>query len=689
MRGNAQLPAFLKLVANEVMQKLFIVLILLGLSPLVHAQLTDSNLPIVIITTPGSAIIPDQPRISANMKIVYNGPGVRNFVDDQTDPAKLNYDGKILIETRGSSSQFLDKKQYGFSTVMDDNVTNNNVSLLGMPKEHDWVLNGLAFDASFMRDYIAYTLSRRIGNYAPRQEYCEVVINGSYRGVYLLQEKIKVDNNRVDIVKIDPFAAAGPNLTGGYIVKADKVTAEDPSSFVLPTYLGTNTDFINEYPSASKITQAERIYIQDVFNDLAAAATNSEITSGYPSIIDVPSFVDFMLINELAANVDAYQFSTFFHKDKNGKLRAGPLWDLNLTFGNDLTFWGLDRSHTDTWQFDNGDNIGPKFWRDLYNNPTFHCYLSRRWNELISVEHPLNSTAINALIDETVAYIQEGTTRETGSEVSFRAEQIKNFIAQRTDWMTDQLGSFSACYNISTVPLVISKIHYHPQTSTEFPDEDDLEFVEITNNSNVNVNVTGCYFSGTGFVYQFPKNTTLKANEVIQLASNPGVFKSKYGYYPFGHYIHNLSNSSQKLTLADAFGNVIDQVEYFDLDPWPLVDGNGSYLKLTDLSSDNNVGSNWTASSEAISSTVVVVSTEEDLEASTEVAPNPTAAILNVSSIYLIQGVDLLDARGQSVYQQSNSSKNTRIDITGFPRGLYFLKIRTNAGVITKKIVKG
>ena len=120
------------------------------------------------------------------------------------------------------------------------------------------------------------------------------------------------------------------------------------------------------------VTTQQNSYIHSEFDMLGSTAStgNSSLINGYPSIIDIPSFVDFMIINELSANADAYQFSTYFHKDRNGKLRAGPIWDINLTFGNDLSIWNFDRSKTNTWQFSNGDNEGPKFWFDLYNN---HC----------------------------------------------------------------------------------------------------------------------------------------------------------------------------------------------------------------------------------------------------------------------------------------------------------------------------
>lgn len=667
-------------------------LVLFCVSYSLSAQLTDSNLPIVIVNTDNGFDIPDAPRVSATMKIIYRGPGERNYVSDQHDVAKLNYNGKIRIEVRGSSSQAPEKKQYGLTTVLNDNVTNNNVELLGMPKENDWILGGLAFDASLIRDYISYNLSRRIGNYAPRQQYCEVIINGDYRGLYILQEKIKVDNNRVDVVKIDPTDNSLPQLSGGYLTKADKVTSEDPSAWTMSTYLGSQTDFIHETPKPSVITSAQHNYIKSVFESLEAKANNSSIASGYPSIIDIPSFIDFMLVNELAANVDAYQFSTYFHKDRNGKLRAGPLWDLNLTYGNDLKMWGLDRSKTDTWQFDNWDNIGPKFWKDLFNNSTFRCYLAKRWNLLTQPGAPLSETSLNTFIDETVTLISEATIREQlrWGTVPNHAGEItatKDFISDRIIWMTSQLGSFSSCSDVSTPPLVINRIHYHPETSTQFPIDDDQEFIEIINNSSNSVPLTGIYFSGTGFVYQFPAGEILEANGVIQLANDRATFKQKYGYSPYGEFTRNLSNSTQKLTLADAFGNVIDEVEYIDASPWPNADGNGFYLKLTDPSLDNNIGENWITSNEAITSTNVVNAEENEIP-QLELYPNPTEKTLNISAGVQIEFIEFKDIQGRTLEYKKVNDKIALIDISNYSNGVYLLTINTRDKSVVKKIIR-
>ena len=321
---------------------------------LVAQSFTDSNLPIVIINTDRGWDIVDEPRIPASMKIVYGGPGERNSLSDQGNPDYLNYDGRIDIEIRGSSSQAFSKKQYGFSTRLADDISRNNVSLLGMPDEHDWILNGMVYDTARIRDYLCYNLSRQLGNYASRTAYCEVVINNHYRGMYLLQEKIKADKERVDVFKITTNDNNQPYVSGGYITKADKYSEDEAIAWTMYTWYGAQVNYLNVLPKPEYITPSQFDYIRVQFEDLETAAGNKDasLENGFPSIIDIPSFIDHIVINELASNPDAYQFSTYFHKDRKGKLRAGPIWDNDLTFGNDLFMWGFDRSKTEGWHFE-------------------------------------------------------------------------------------------------------------------------------------------------------------------------------------------------------------------------------------------------------------------------------------------------------------------------------------------------
>jgi hypothetical protein len=652
---------------------------------------TDSNLPIVIINTDKGVVIPDSPRVLASMKIVQHKDGSRNYLNDQDSAKYLDYNGRINIEIRGSSSQTVAKKQFGLTTLKADNISNLNVKLLGLPSDNDWILNGLAFEPSLIRDYINYNLSRRMGQYASRTVFCEVIINGSYNGLYVLEEKIKQGSDRVNVTKIEKTDILYPNLTGGYITKSDKTTGGDPVAWTMSSYNGVNdVAFIHELPKPENVTPAQTGYIQNEFTKLSVAALkgNSSADNGYPSIIDVPSFIDYMLINEYSANADAYQFSTYYHKDRNGKLRAGPIWDLNLTYGYDLSIWGFARSKYNTWQFANGDNTGPKYWKDLFSDPMFRCYLSRRFNQLIQPGQPLNYSVVESLIDSTVTRISEAAGREQvrwGTVPDFTGEisQIKDFIKMRISWMTPQLGPYSDCSNVETPPLVITKIMYNPATSIGYPDADKMEFIEITNSGDRTVSLSGLYFTGTGFVYQFPLWSEILPGSSLYIAGNAAVFRSRYGVHPFGQFTRNLAAEGEKLVLADEWGNVIDQVNYSNQPPWPDADGNGKYLSLTNPLADNTLAENWIAAGDEI---VAVGDVEPDQLF--RIYPSPVSDNLVIETAGLQSRVQLFDLQGRLLYEKAIDNDTFIIDMTSFSEGIYLLKVNIDGLSFVRKIIK-
>jgi len=673
------------------MRQAFIYLLFLLWLPAAGQTFTDSNLPIVVIYTDGGVTIPDEPGVLGNMKIIYRGPGQRNYLTDQNNPAYLNYNGRIDVEIRGSSSQESPKKNYGFTTLMADNYTNNNVSLLGMPAENDWILGGMVFDTALVRDYLCMNLSRKLGNYASRTEYCEVMVNNDYKGLYMLQEKIKADDGRVDVLKIGTGDNTLPNLSGGYITKADKTTGGDPIAWTMYSFQGAQVDYIHVLPKPENVTFYQTSYIKNEFTKLETTAYNNNTSAlnGYPSIIDIPTFIDYMIINEFASNPDAYQYSTYFHKDRNGKLRAGPIWDMDLSYGNDLFMWGLDRSKTDLWYFqDEYWNNGSRFWYDLFYNNTFRCYLSKRWNEVIQPGQPMYRDSIYAFLDKTVVLISEAMARDytrwdkLGSH-SQRISDIKTFIGARMDWMTANLGSYSSCSNVTVPPLVITKINYHPSPTASYPDDDDLEFIEIRNNGDVTVNLTGIYFRGTGLTYCFPAGATLTAHSCVIIASNVNGFKSKWGFAPFGQFTRHLSNSSESLVLLDAFGNVIDDVAYSDSPPWPDADGNGAYLKLADINLDNSLASSWVASNDVISSVEVPIA-----DIHINLYPNPVNDILHIDTDSEIITLSIYDLNGRKVLTLDRGTESCEIDVGRLARGTYIINVVTASGSLTEKIVK-
>ena len=669
------------------MKKYLVILSFLLIPLLSLAQiLTDSNLPIVVINTDGGVTIPDEPKVLATMKIIWHQDGSRNYLTDVNNPEFLNYDGRIGIERRGSSSQNnFQKKPYGLTTLQSDDVTNNNVSILGMPKENDWVLNSLAYDQTGMRDFLSYELSERLGQYASRRVYCEVVVNGDYKGLYVFMEKIKVDDNRVNIEKMDATCNSYPEVTGGYITKSDKTTGGDPVAWQMqetgsggwwPSYV----DFIHHYPKPENVTSAQNNYIKNVFLSLSsvAASHNTSVTNGIPSIIDIPSFVDFMIIAEFASNVDVYTLSTFYHKDRKGKLRAGPVWDYNLAYGFDA--FG-NRSRTDVWQFNNEDNNGPKYLKDMFDTPMYRCYLAKRWFEVTAAGMPLNYNEVCNRMDEIDALITEAVARDNQrwsnmTQHAAKVQAMKTWIQQRIDWLNANIGSYDNCDDVDLPPLVISKIHYHPADVDSILNGNKLEFIQIDNNGDADVDLTGIYLRELGITYRFPNGSHLAAHEALVLCSDSLSYEQYYHHTPFGEYQRKLSNKSENIVLADAWGNVIDEVCYADSAPWPTEpDGGGAYLQLIDLDLDNSLAENWTYR-------YPFDDIAEVLENGVAVYPNPSHGALHIVSDKEIISVEVVDLSGRTIeFFNSNT-----IDISHLNNGLYILRISTLDNILTEKV---
>ena len=424
---------------------------------------------------------------------------------------------------------------------------------------------------------------------------------------------------------------------------------------------------------------------------------NASIINGYPSIIDVPSFVDYMIVAEIASNPDSYQFSTFFHKDRGGKLRAGPVWDYNLSYGNDLFVFGFDRSFYDVWQFEY-ENMGAKFWKDLFQENTFKCYLSKRWFELTAETEALNYTTISTLIDELEEMLSESQVRElqrwppqegwpTVADQEENIIAMKDWILNRINWMNSNIGSPNDCSDVFVPDLVISKIHYKPLEEGGYSSK-ELEFIEITNNNSRTRDLTGYYIRELGISYQFLSNATVAANEKIYLSGDAAAFEDFYGFAPFGEFTRDLSNSSYKIILSDAYGNTIDEVWYTDSDPWPeSADGDGPYLQLVDLNSDNSLASNWIASSETLSTKDVARLQQHIL-----VYPNPTngriTITLDSSETESLEFI-IYNSLGQSVGSFELESSNLEINLSYLSNGIYYYHIKNKGELISQnKIIK-
>ena len=340
-------------------------------------------IPHVQINTLNKEIV-DEPKISSKMII--------------TKDSMILYDGNIGIEYRGSSSQLFDKKSYGFET-WDEKNEDMDYPLLGFPEEEDWIFYGPYSDKTLIRNKLIYDLSNQIGRYASRTKFCELTINNQYIGVYVFMEKLKRDKNRIAIKKLENDDLDSINISGGYIIKIDKSDDEngeqvynDFNAFISnykPNYATYQSIWFNyEYPKPKDIHNEQKQYINSYFDNFEKALSGinfKDSLSGYRKYIDVESFIDFFILNELSNNLDGYRLSTYLHKNRNEKLKIGPIWDFNLSFGNG-NYCNGDKYDTWTYKFNEtcSDDFWliPFWWEKLLEDPYFVNKLKERWNEL-------------------------------------------------------------------------------------------------------------------------------------------------------------------------------------------------------------------------------------------------------------------------------------------------------------------
>ena len=417
---------------------------------------TIFNLPIVVINTNGQNIA-DDPRITCDMGIINNGTGAINSLNDSFN----DYDGKISIEYRGSSSQTFPKKSYALET-QDINGNNNNVSLLGMPVENDWILYAPYSDKSLMRNFLTFKLGEKMGNYSPRTVYCELVVNGYYKGIYVLMEKIKRDNNRVDIAKLDSNDIAGDSLTGGYIIKIDKYTGGGGDNWLsdFPNIGGGSLYIQYHYPEATVMSSEQLDYIEhylDSFEYALNGVNFSDTSNGYSKYIDINSFIDFYIMNEFSKNIDGYRLSTYMYKDRDdngGKLTMGPFWDYNLAYGNaDYCEAGL----TSGWEVDgDGGACGwnnPFWFERLLEDTLYQNRLKCRWEYLRG--RSFHEDSIFNFIDSIALYINDAQERNfqkwdilgtyvwpnffIGNTYQDELIFIKTWLSARLDWIDNNI----------------------------------------------------------------------------------------------------------------------------------------------------------------------------------------------------------------------------------------------------------
>jgi hypothetical protein len=430
----------------------------------IHQALQVFGEPIPIIKISSSKKIKDEPKTEAQLQI---------FMKDS-----LLFSSKIGIEYRGAVSQmFYDKKSYGIE-LWDESNNGLSKSILNMPSEEDWILHGPYADKSLIRNVLAYQVSNSIGRYAPKTQFVELEVNGDFKGLYVLMEKIKRGKERVNVSKLSPKITAADSISGGYILKIDKTVGAGfshqgdyneinsfSSTFDQAGKLSSDSKihFLYDYPKATNISEAQKEYIKSYIQEFEKALASPSFSNpdlGFRKYIDEDSFIDYFLLTELFQNFDGYRISTYLQKERGEKLKMGPIWDFDLSLGSKGFCHRMNDKNQNYWIFEYNKYCGddswvvPFWWSRLLEDGMFVEKLNARWKALrqnkfsekslmqeieFQVSYLKNTKAVERNFDRWRILNKRIEPNDTKGSHDQEIELIKNWLKQRLVWMDRQL----------------------------------------------------------------------------------------------------------------------------------------------------------------------------------------------------------------------------------------------------------
>jgi len=392
--------------------------------------------------------------------------GVLKVIEDHDGSLKdlkrrnLSMESGVSVEIHGDSSIGLAKKSYRIE-LLNHEQKDHELPLLGLPPGSDWVLHGCGFDPICLRNVLVYTLAQQFGHYAPRTRFIELFVDGAHQGLYVLIERVRRHDHRVNLPKPADTRAAG-DLTGGYIFRMNlgEGTPTDPTprDWLSPV---SRSVYSYHYPRFDRITGEQKAYLQNHmarFETMMRSGHWNDPATGYRRWLDLRSWVDFALIQELSLNPDAYFKSIYLQKwprSMGDKIVIGPLWDFDLAFGvvefrngRNIESWAhtMNRFGGQPVALDPGREAPyvPEFWERLWTDPGFHQALRCRWHELR--QGPLRLPGVHGLIDGWVEQLQPVLARDAAlwpdlpkNAWTGGADSLKMFLEKRMTWMDANL----------------------------------------------------------------------------------------------------------------------------------------------------------------------------------------------------------------------------------------------------------
>jgi hypothetical protein len=366
---------------------------------------TFTGLPVIYINTAGRAAVVSKD-VYLNAEFWMNGGTKTSSVD--TTPT--------TIKGRGNSTWSYPKKPYRLK--FDDKI-----SLFGLTAAKNWVLLASYLDPTFIMNSVAFEIGRRMGiPYTHHAYNVELVLNGVHKGSYVLTEQVEAKKGRVDIDEETDILVE----TDTYY---DEVYRFRTPRIQLPVMMKSPESDAGLNMARATFTALETAMFGEAFPN-----------THYTELIDVPSLVDFILLNEIVRNCELkHPKSCYFYQRQGEKLMCGPLWDFDWAFGYTESGFSYFSNATNQQYFNRSDvgaadRVGRTFFCRFFIDPAFRTLYKARWNEV----KPLLDN-INTYIDGLAADLQVSATYDypmwSKGNMSFNSE-----ITRMKAWMSTRIG---------------------------------------------------------------------------------------------------------------------------------------------------------------------------------------------------------------------------------------------------------
>jgi hypothetical protein len=404
-----------------------------------------SEIPVVVIDNFGAGEIPDPTNTTRQSSQVMIFEPANGLCALTNSPSVASRAG---IRRRGESTlrSTANKPNLSLETWGEVDEEGRSIKPLGLPAESDWILYApWTIDTALIRNPFIYEISNEAGRYAVRTRFVEVFLNhgggsitktGDYYGVYILMEKIEQGSDRVDVAELPDSVNSAPNISGGYMWKKDKL---DPDT---QQFVAASKTLTSVYPQTMPAAQLS--WLTNHLNAIDAAVSNRN----YEALIDVGSFADHHILNVFANNADGLNFSTYYHKDRNGLVQMGPVWDFDRSMGCDID---TRASNPQVWSLAADalfffHSSGPLWFRSLaLGDAKFWIVWLDRWQAMR--QGPLSDAAMSARIERYRAEIGNAALRNyakwsgvlNATNWSGKVDVMKNHVLTRGQWIDDQL----------------------------------------------------------------------------------------------------------------------------------------------------------------------------------------------------------------------------------------------------------